>query len=54
MSSLLYGLTIVDAVVDAHLSEFDLSDDLSLKINPNIYPINNTFATGLSFNFRIK
>lgn len=30
----IYVLTIVDAQVDAHLSGFDVSDDLSLKIEP--------------------
>jgi hypothetical protein len=29
-----YGLQIVDAVVDAHLFEFDVSDDLSLQASP--------------------
>ncbi len=29
-----YGLQIVDAVVDAHLFEFDVSDDLSLQWSP--------------------
>lgn len=53
-ASLLYALSIVDAVVDAHLSEFDLSDNLSLKIKPSISPINNTFATGISLNFKFK
>ena len=53
-ASLLYALNIVDAVVDAHLSEFDLSNNLSLKIKPSISPINNTFATGLSLNFKLK
>lgn len=30
---LFYGLNIVDAAVDAHLFKFDVSDDLSLKMN---------------------
>jgi hypothetical protein len=29
-----YGLNIVDAAVDAHLFEFDVSDNLSLRIDP--------------------
>jgi len=52
--SLVYGLNIVDAIVDAHLAEFDLSNDLSLKIKPNVSAINNTFAAGLTFNFKLK
>lgn len=31
---LAWGLTIVDATVYGHLKEFDVSDDLSLRINP--------------------
>lgn len=31
---LVWGLNIVDATVDAHLHEFDVSDDLTLKIQP--------------------
>ncbi len=30
----IYVLNIVDALVDAHLSGFDVSDDLSMKIEP--------------------
>lgn len=49
-----YAVNIIDAIVDAHLRDFDLSDDLSLKINPNIYTINNKFAPSISFNFNLK
>lgn len=34
-----YALSVVDAYVDASLSEFDLSDDLSLRVEPAV--INN-------------
>ncbi|MCW3106050.1 MAG: hypothetical protein JWQ09_556, partial [Segetibacter sp.] len=33
---LTWGLNIVDATVFGHLRQFDVSDDLSLKINPVI------------------
>jgi hypothetical protein len=33
-TALLYVLNIVDASVDAHLFNFDVSDDLSLKLQP--------------------
>lgn len=33
---LFYGLTIVDAIVDAHFSNYDISDDLSLRCFPKI------------------
>ena len=35
-----YALSVVDAYVDASLSEFDISDNLSLKLEPTI--INNS------------
>ena len=34
-----YALSVIDAYVDAELSVFDISDDLSLKVEPTI--INN-------------
>ncbi|MDQ6812652.1 MAG: DUF5683 domain-containing protein, partial [Bacteroidota bacterium] len=33
-----WALNIVDATVFGHLKEFDVSEDLSLKINPVINP----------------
>lgn len=50
-----YALNFVDAVVDAHLSDFDISDDLSLKIRPEILPIytqKNNKTIGLTFSFK--
>ncbi len=35
-----YLLSVIDAYVDAHLSEFDISDDLSMKLAPAV--INNS------------
>jgi len=34
--TLFYGLTIIDAFVDAHLMRFDISDDLSMRIEPKV------------------
>ena len=34
----LYGLNIMDAIVDAHLIEFDVNPDLSLKLEPTAGP----------------
>ena len=31
---LVWGLNVIDATVDAHLHEFDVTENLSLKINP--------------------
>ncbi len=52
-----YGLNIIDATVDAELSDFDVSDDLSLKISPEIIPLygkykKNTIGLTLCFNFK--
>ena len=33
-----YALSVIDAYVDAELSEFDISKDLSLKISPAVIP----------------
>ena len=31
-----YAFSVIDAYVDASLSEFDISDDLSLRIEPTM------------------
>ena len=41
-----YALSVIDAYVDAELSEFDISDDLSLRIEPAV--INSGTAATLS------
>lgn len=51
----IYALNLIDANVDAHLSGFDISDDLAMKIEPNL----GTFATsnnqmGLTLKFQFK
>ena len=33
-----YGLSIAEAVVDAHLATFDVNDDLSLRLAPTVVP----------------
>lgn len=35
----LYAIQIIDANVDAHLKEFKLNEDLSLRITPELYAI---------------
>jgi hypothetical protein len=45
-----WGLNVVDATVDAHLKAFDVSQDVSMKLQPSIQ--NNT--TGLSLVFFLK
>lgn len=47
-----WGLNVIDATIDAHLKNFDVSDDISLKIKPGFNPVTNT--SGLSFVFSLK
>jgi len=55
---LAYGLQVLDALVDAHLREFDVSDDLALNWEPALLPIPGQTARptapGLSFTLRVK
>ncbi len=51
----IYALNIIDANVDAHLSGFDISDDLAFKIEPNVETLSasNTMM-GISFKLQFK
>lgn len=40
-----YALSIIDAYVDAELSSFDISKDLSMKVRPSIIQDRNSVAT---------
>jgi TM2 domain-containing membrane protein YozV len=54
-ASLVYILNIVDALVDAHLFSFDVSDDLSLNWQPYFnYSVNTSNAAGLSLQLKFK
>jgi hypothetical protein len=53
VSGLTYLLNIADAAVDAHLSRFDVSDDLSLKWSPGILMAGNRPAPALSICFEL-
>jgi len=49
-----YILNIIDAAVDAHLFNYDVSDNLSLNIEPIMLrdPIANRHVTGLGLTFK--
>lgn len=47
---LAYGLNIVDATVFAHLKQFDMSDDLSMRISPKVF---DTKAVGVALTFQL-
>lgn len=51
-----YGLQIIDANVDAHLYDFDISDDLSLNLRPDLNSnlINGRFYTGFKLTLSFK
>lgn len=48
-----YGLNIIDASVDAHFFNFDISDDLSLNLQPSVLQEKNQsyFCLNCRFNF---
>ena len=55
--ALAYGVNILDAHVDAHLSEFDISDDLTLKLKPQLLPMPGTLvapALTLKLNYKSR
>jgi hypothetical protein len=37
VSVVVYALSLIDAYVDAQLFDFDISNDLSLNVSPQIY-----------------
>ncbi len=47
---LLWGLNVVDAAVDGHLRDFNVSDDLSIRINPGYSPMANTNGLSIVLN----
>ncbi|HCX21497.1 MAG: hypothetical protein CMB80_30460 [Flammeovirgaceae bacterium] len=50
-----YLLNIVDAHVSAHLHEFDINENLSMKVSPSIQPTPLfSQAVGLSVSLRLK
>jgi hypothetical protein len=49
----IYALGVADAFVDAHLSGFDISDDLTLRLEPSMEPIMaNTSSVGIALKIR--
>ena len=47
-----YALTIVDATVSGHLKEFDVSEDLSMRIEPAFDVTTRTPGISMAFNFK--
>lgn len=54
-TALVYGVTILDALVAAHLRDFDISEDLSMRMDPVLLPSSlRQPATGLAVTFTLK
>jgi hypothetical protein len=49
---LAWGLNVVDATVYGHLKDFDVSDDLSMRVKPTFDLKTKTPGLGLAFNFK--
>lgn len=61
LTAVLYGLNIMDAIVDAHLIEFDVNPDLSFNLEPTAGPrlaydhaVPTITYVGLAFTVHIK
>ncbi|MEZ5014880.1 MAG: DUF5683 domain-containing protein [Chitinophagales bacterium] len=59
VTSFVYLLNIVDAIVDAHLYGFDVSDDLSMYVRPDLSAHWNgvqstSFSPGINITLRLK
>jgi hypothetical protein len=55
VGGVIYMLNILDAVVDAHLYSFDVSDDLAIKISPQLFQSTRfRMAPGFSLSLQIK
>jgi hypothetical protein len=46
-----YGINILDASVDAHLMDFDISDDLTLNWQPSMLNLDNNLIYCIHFRF---
>ena len=51
LTCVVYALNIIDASVDAHLLDFDISDDLSLSVQPGIF---QNYYSGISGGISLK
>ncbi len=49
-----YGLNLVDAAVDAHLFDFDVSDDLSMQISPDFKQYQAFNKNSATFGVQLK
>lgn len=56
IAALWYGLNLVDAMVEAHLDGFDVSDDISMRVKPTLQldlPTKRVaYGAGITFNLK--
>ena len=53
----LYLLNIIDAHVDAHMKDYDVSDDLSMTLEPtvtNFYTMRTGNSNGYGLSFKLR
>ncbi|WP_460623346.1 DUF5683 domain-containing protein [Hymenobacter tenuis] len=54
-TALAYGITVLDALVDAHLHDFDVNDNLTLHMRPTLQLIaTGSVAPSMQWQLRIK
>jgi hypothetical protein len=49
---IVWGLNVADATVFAHLKEFDVSENISMKVKPSINPLTKNNEMKLVFHFK--
>ena len=49
---ILWGVNVADATVFGHLKDFDVSDDLTMHVNPSYSPITKASGVSIAFSFR--
>ncbi len=54
VSIVFYMLNIIDANVDAHLRQYNISEDLTLQPNIKVDPVNTVPNYGLTLTFNLK
>ncbi len=54
LTLLLYGLNVVDATVDAHLKSFDVSDELAIRIEPQLDQLGGGTFAGIGIRLVLK
>jgi hypothetical protein len=53
VTTLLWGLSFVDAIVDAHMHSFDIGDNLSMKLSPKILTVHNNYYPSIRLTLQL-